>query len=217
MMIGTSLALAMVLQVAVPAPPPPADSEDKSAPARAIDGPGSWVTNDDYPSKARYEKREGTSVFRLTVGTDGLPSDCKLLSSSGHADLDAAACSLVMERARFTPATDRQGKPVVGSYTNRVRWQNPGGVMPNQIVNGTQILKFTLSREGNFTDCEATDVDGSANPAVAATICRGDPMEPFRDASGNAVARRVTITTTAKVETLAGSAELPSVSTKAKE
>lgn len=89
--------------------------------------PGSWATNDDYPVRAMREEREGTTGFRLTIGTDGLPSACDIISSSGHGDLDATTCRLIMERARFKPGRDAKGKPVGGTYSNRIRWQIPEG------------------------------------------------------------------------------------------
>lgn len=89
--------------------------------------PGSWATNDDYPARAMHEEREGTTGFRLTIGADGLPSACDIISSSGHGDLDATTCRLIMERARFKPGRDAKGKPVGGTYSNRIRWQIPEG------------------------------------------------------------------------------------------
>lgn len=89
--------------------------------------PGSWVTNDDYPVSAMREEREGTTGFKLTIGTDGLPSGCEIIAPSGHADLDAATCRLVMERARFTPGRSARGEATGGTYSNRIRWQIPEG------------------------------------------------------------------------------------------
>ena len=40
-------------------------------------------------------------------------------------DLDDATCKLVTRRARFKPATDGEGNPTTGSYSNAVRWQIP--------------------------------------------------------------------------------------------
>ena len=97
---------------------------EKMAPAT---NPGSWATNDDYPVSAMREEREGTTGFRLTIGVDGLPTQCEIISSSGHADLDTTTCRLIMERARFTPGRDKNGKAVGGTYSNRIRWQIPEG------------------------------------------------------------------------------------------
>ncbi|SBV33990.1 protein of unknown function [uncultured Sphingopyxis sp.] len=89
--------------------------------------PGSWATNDDYPASAMREEREGTTGFRLTIAADGLPTSCEITAPSGHADLDAETCRLVMARARFTPGRDARGEAVGGTYSNRIRWQIPEG------------------------------------------------------------------------------------------
>jgi TonB family protein len=101
-----------------------ADLEQPMAPAT---NPGGWATNDDYPVRAMREEREGTTEFRLTIGSDGLPAACNVTSSSGHADLDATTCRLLMERARFRPGRDAKGNSTGGTYSNRIRWQIPEG------------------------------------------------------------------------------------------
>ena len=108
-----------------PAPPAPPATPNRSAPAKAKGNPGRWATNDDYPARAQREEREGTTGFRVTIGTDGRVTGCSVTSSSGHADLDEETCKLVTRRARFDPALDRDGNPTTGSYSNRVRWQIP--------------------------------------------------------------------------------------------
>ena len=109
------------------APPPPAAPPPRVAAKRAVPkgNPGNWATTNDYPSRALREEREGTSGFRVTIGTDGRVTDCQITSSSGHSDLDAAACENIRRRARFTPATDSDGQPITDTYSNRVRWVIP--------------------------------------------------------------------------------------------
>lgn len=87
--------------------------------------PGYWVSSDDYPSKALREERSGTSIFRVKVGTDGRVQTCEVTSSSGHGDLDAAACTAVMRRARFETAIGDEGQPIEGWYSNSMRWIIP--------------------------------------------------------------------------------------------
>jgi len=87
--------------------------------------PGTWATTNDYPSRALREERAGTTGFKVSVGPDGRVTDCQITSSSGHADLDEATCANVRRRARFTPATDGEGQPTSGTYSNRVRWVIP--------------------------------------------------------------------------------------------
>lgn len=112
--------------VALPAPPaapPPPRFQPKGAAPKG--NPGSWATSNDYPSRALREEREGTTGFRVTVGPDGKVTDCQITRSSGSPDLDEATCSNVRRRARFTPATDGEGQPTTGSYSNSIRWVIP--------------------------------------------------------------------------------------------
>jgi protein TonB len=108
-------------------PPPSAPPPPRFTPKGAVPkgNPANWATSNDYPSRALREERAGTTGFRVTVGPDGKVTDCQITSSSGHADLDAATCDNVRRRARFTPATDGEGNPTSGSYSNRIRWVIP--------------------------------------------------------------------------------------------
>ncbi len=108
-------------------PPPAAPPAPRFTPKAAVPkgNPGSWATTNDYPSRALREEREGTTGFRVTVGPDGKVTDCSVTSSSGHSDLDEAACANIRRRARFAPAVDGNGNPTTGSYSNRVRWVIP--------------------------------------------------------------------------------------------
>ncbi len=54
----------------------------------------------------------GEVQARVTVGTDGKPSDCRIVRTSGHNELDDMACRVILGRARFHPAIDHQGKPM---------------------------------------------------------------------------------------------------------
>jgi TonB family protein len=87
--------------------------------------PGIWVMASDYPARALQEKRSGRTDIDLLVSSSGIPLLCSVDSSSGHADLDDAACAAVMNRARFNPALARSGIPVMGGYKKSVYWQLP--------------------------------------------------------------------------------------------
>ncbi|HEY6868154.1 MAG TPA: energy transducer TonB [Novosphingobium sp.] len=112
----------VILPPPVSAPPPPRFTPKNAQPKG---NPANWATSNDYPSRALREEREGTTGFRVTVGTDGKVIDCSITSSSGSPDLDAATCDNVRRRARFAPATDGDGNPTSGSYANRIRWVIP--------------------------------------------------------------------------------------------
>ena len=110
--------------IAPPAPVAPAPRVQPK-PATPKGNPANWATTNDYPTRALREEREGTTGFRVTVGPDGRVTGCSVTSSSGSPDLDDATCQNVTRRARFNPATDGEGQPTSGSYSNRVRWVIP--------------------------------------------------------------------------------------------
>lgn len=117
-------------RIAPPPPPPPAPPPPPPPPSQAVkaapkNSPGSWATTNDYPSRALREEREGVTRFSLSIGADGRVTNCSVTGSSGHSDLDAAACSNITRRARFNPAKDSAGNGMTGSYSGSIRWQIP--------------------------------------------------------------------------------------------
>jgi protein TonB len=110
---------------APPAPPAPPPPRFTPKPPQPKGNPGSWATTDDYPSRALREEREGVTHFTLSVGPDGRVTNCSVTGSSGSPDLDDAACRALTRRARFAPATNGEGEPTSGTYSNSVRWTIP--------------------------------------------------------------------------------------------
>ena len=108
-----------------PAPPPPPPPKFPPKAPEPRGNPGSWATQNDYPSRALREERSGTTRFTVTVGTNGRVENCQITGSSGHPDLDEATCKLISRRARFRSATNGDGQEVVGTYSNSIRWEIP--------------------------------------------------------------------------------------------
>ena len=114
---------------AKPVPPPqarqapPADPNDKSAPARGE--PVSFFFADDYPVEALRRSEQGRAVARLALDSTGKVVRCNVATSSGSASLDAATCRIALERVRYRPALDRDGRPIASSVTLPVRWVLP--------------------------------------------------------------------------------------------
>jgi len=98
-----------------PSPAPSPRPKGLSRPPQVIN----W-TDPPYPQQARQQGVEGTVVLRLTVGTDGAPSDIRVAKSSGHTSLDDAAIAHV-RRVRFSPAL-KDGKAVPMPMTFRVKF-----------------------------------------------------------------------------------------------
>ena len=84
----------------------------------------SVFSGDDYPAEAQMAGDEGTVQAQLTVGPDGRVAACRIVSSSGVDSLDRKTCDVLRQRARFTPARDRDGNPITDTVTTPpVRWQ----------------------------------------------------------------------------------------------
>lgn len=108
-----------------PRPPVPPGPPAAIKPSRPLGPVSSWVTFEDYPTAALREGLEGTTRFRLEIGTNGKVAGCSITLSSGHTALDAAACANMTKRGKFSPATDAQGVAVPGSWSGAVRWTMP--------------------------------------------------------------------------------------------
>lgn len=92
-----------------------------ASPPRQIRG---QIGNADYPSAAARQGRSGGVDIRYLVGADGRVGTCRIVQSSGSADLDATACRLAQARFRFKPARDANGRKVPAWLDDGVEWVN---------------------------------------------------------------------------------------------
>ncbi len=109
----------------VPPRPPAPPAPRKVQTARAQGSLPGLFSTDDYPASALNNEEQGTTVVRLTIGTNGRVSDCTVTSSSGSRSLDNTTCSIIRRRARYSPARDENGNAVTDTDTARIRWQLP--------------------------------------------------------------------------------------------
>jgi hypothetical protein len=78
---------------------------------------------DDFPSEAMDNGQEGAAQFVLLVDAQGGVAGCHVIRTSGVPVFDALGCGVLKQRARFTPATDAQGRRARSMYvTPRVVW-----------------------------------------------------------------------------------------------
>ncbi len=84
--------------------------------------PGTWLTPSDYPAGALAMGASAVVRFRIMVGADGVPTKCFVQQATMSPEFIKLTCDLLVKRARFSPALDRDGKPVASFYTNSVRW-----------------------------------------------------------------------------------------------
>jgi protein TonB len=116
----------------MPAPPPPAryppapaPSSWGSVPRRGRANLNSYFSTDDYPAAALRGHEQGTTGFRLTIGTNGRVSDCAITHSSGSLALDATTCRILSTRARYTPARNAAGAFVCDVDWGEIAWRLP--------------------------------------------------------------------------------------------
>jgi hypothetical protein len=100
----------------------PAKQRTLSRKARPLQSPGTWLRSGDYPRGQLYKGASAQIHFRLTVGEDGLVSDCAIQQATKGDEFAATTCALLRRRARFEPALDAAGRPVASYYVNAVRW-----------------------------------------------------------------------------------------------
>jgi len=96
-----------------------------AAAAQDAPPPARWTSSEDYPVSAIRAGAEGTARIGWTIGIDGRAKDCRVLSSSGNADLDKASCDAILLRARYSPALDQHGNPIESYSERRIRWKLP--------------------------------------------------------------------------------------------
>lgn len=91
------------------------------------DNPASWFPMDAYPAAAQRRSEQGRVVVVVRIASDGTPSNCRIVASSGSTTLDQTTCALVLRNGRFEPARAEGGQKVASS------WQSPGvrWVLPN--------------------------------------------------------------------------------------
>lgn len=81
------------------------------------------ITPDDYPRRALESGISGTVFLRFVVGVDGRVADCRVIRSSGNAELDETTCRLIRKRFRYRPKTDASGRRVPAIVTGDHEWR----------------------------------------------------------------------------------------------
>ena len=84
------------------------------------------LANADYPRSALKRRAQGSVAVRYTVEPDGRVTGCRVIDSSGHADLDATTCRLIERRFVYRPARDGSGRPIRAVITRTYDWMVPG-------------------------------------------------------------------------------------------
>lgn len=85
-----------------------------------------WISSLDYPTRGYRDNLAGTVAASLSVAPDGKVTDCIVTGSSGSADLDEATCDGWRKRAKFQPASDKDGNPTAGVFNVSKTWGRLG-------------------------------------------------------------------------------------------
>lgn len=96
------------------------------------DGAGGWtpprqikgrIKDSDYPHAAGEAGIGGKVGVRFHVEADGRVSGCEVTQSSGSPELDNTTCRLIVERFRFRPSLDPEGRPVPATIVQNHIWE----------------------------------------------------------------------------------------------
>lgn len=90
--------------------------------AEPVGNAAQWLRAKDYPVRQRNRRRSSIVAFRLNVDAAGKPTACVVPRAYTPEEFVATTCTLLMQRASFTPALDAAGKPVASYYVNSVSW-----------------------------------------------------------------------------------------------
>lgn len=81
------------------------------------------IINRDYPKAAVEAGAQGTVGLRFVVGVNGRVTECRVTRSSGYAILDTTTCQLIVERFRYEPSRDANGRPYADVVTGEQVWE----------------------------------------------------------------------------------------------
>jgi TonB family protein len=162
----------MILVAALPWSAAPAD---QPPPGRA-DARGSVAglfRPEDYPAGAAARGAQGTVEARLTIGPDGLVQSCTVTGSAGDAELDAATCTVLQARARYTPARDSRGQPVSDTATVRIGWVLTGGDPPGRRPFSAIRFVTSVTRSADGTQSCWFELNGERREGRSSVECAG--------------------------------------------
>ncbi|WP_310469218.1 TonB family protein [Sphingomonas sp.] len=80
------------------------------------------IGNRDYRLLAGGRVLNGTATVSLRIEPSGLPTQCRIVRSSGDSAIDAGLCPLITQRLRFQPALDVRGRPIPYYWQYVANW-----------------------------------------------------------------------------------------------
>ena len=161
-------------------------------------------SNEDYPAVAVRKGEEGDVVADLLINPAGAVETCKIVLSSGFAELDDATCALLQRRAHFIPAKDGAGKPMYAVVrTPPITWSLGSfrgfpvppdyDLMINRAPVGVELpvefmVDYLVTRDGKSRDCELSGKSAPAElVALACQTLASAPTHVIQNREGLAV------------------------------
>jgi len=83
---------------------------------------GGAISKRDYPRDLLAAGVEGTVGVLYVVAPSGRVTDCQIEHSSGSIALDDLTCGLIIQRFRFRPSLDSQGRPIESMVEENHSW-----------------------------------------------------------------------------------------------
>jgi protein TonB len=83
---------------------------------------GGTISKRDYPRDLFAAGVEGTVGVLYVVAPNGRVTDCQIERSSGSIALDDLTCDLIIQRFRFRPSLDAQGRPIESMIEENHSW-----------------------------------------------------------------------------------------------
>lgn len=79
--------------------------------------PTHWLSWEDYPSESKMLADGGTIHMSIIVSPEGKPIRCEVKHSTDSSKMGTILCKALMNRAKFQPASDLQGKAAYMAFT----------------------------------------------------------------------------------------------------
>ncbi len=97
--------------------------EQLTRPVVPTSNPANWLKSNDYPRALAVRGIQGLVQLRLSVGADGVPTQCHIQRSTRPEEFDDISCKRLMQRARFEPALGAAGEAIASYYRATIRFQ----------------------------------------------------------------------------------------------
>ena len=171
-----------------------------------------WIRAEDYPPVALRTNEQGVIAYQLLISKSGQPLGCAIISPSKWSDLNQIVCPIILRRAHFKPASDRDGSPIYSTYVDRVDFSIPGGsyramkprfdlqVSVNQLpakLNGSPVVDAAVivNSSGKIEVCQSQPSPASAELGNVACqqIAAGWSPHAILDEKGSPVRALVTM------------------------